>query len=160
MKKNLLNLFAVLTAVFAIVILADVSNAQPRRARGKVYTKAEVNQIINNIENRVDVFVKEFDKSLDNSRLNGSDREDKLNARAKDLEKATDELRREFNKHDAWVENKDQVRKCLNIATDINVAIKNRKLGGKTESNWANVRYELNTLAKIYNLPEVGSSAY
>ena len=160
MKKNLFNLFAVLTAVFAIVILTDTSNAQPRRARGKVYTKAEVNQIINNIENRVDVFVKDFDKSLDNSRLNGSDREDKLNARAKDLEKATDELRREFDKHDAWIENKDEVRKCLNIATDINVAIKNRKLGAKTESNWANVRYELNTLAKIYNLPEVGSSAY
>ena len=160
MKKNLLNLFAVLTAVFAIVILADTSNAQPRRARGKVYTKAEVNQIINNIENRVDVFVKEFDKSLDNSRLNGSNREDKLNARAKDLEKATDELRREFDKHDAWIENKDQVRKCLNIATDINVAMKNRKLGGKTESNWANVRYELNTLAKIFNLPEVSSRAY
>jgi hypothetical protein len=160
MKKNLLNLFAVLTAVLFVMGLADVSNAQPRRARGRVYTKAEVNKIINNIENRVDVFVKDFDKSLDNSRLDGSKREDNLNARAKDLEKATDELRREFDKRDAWIENKDEVRKCLNIATDINVAMKNRKLGAKTESNWANVRYELNTLAKIYNLPQVGSGAY
>ena len=100
-------------------------------------------------------FKKDFDKSLDNSPLNGSDREDYLNKRAKDLEHATDELSQEFDKRDLWIENKDQVRKCLNIANDINVAMKNRKLGAKTESNWAAVRYELNTLAKIYNLPTV-----
>ncbi len=155
MKKYLFNLLAMLSVVMAVLVFVESSNAQPRRARGKVYTKAEVNKIINNVETRVDKFKKDFDKSLDNSRLNGSDREDNLNQRAKDLEKATDELRREFNKRDLWIENKDEVRKCLNIAEDINVAIKNRKLGGATESNWANVRYELNTLAKIYNLPTI-----
>ena len=91
----------------------------------------------------------------DPSRSSPYRREDYLNQRAKDLEKATDELRREFNKRDLWIENKDEVRKCLNIAEDINVALKNRKLSGATESNWANVRYELNTLAKIYNLPNI-----
>lgn len=155
MKKSLFNLFAVLSVVMTVLVLSSVSNAQPRVARGKVYTKDEVKQIINNVENRVDKFRKEFDKSLDNSRLNGSDREDYLNDRAKNLEKATDELRREFDKHDLWIENKDEVRKCLNIAQDINVAMKNRHLGPVTESNWANVRYELNTLAKIYNLPTI-----
>lgn len=153
MKRNLMNLFAILSVVMAVLVLTGVSNAQPRVARGKVYTKAEVKRIIDNVETRVDKFKKDFDKSLDNSRLNGTDREDYLNKRAKDLEKATDELSREFNKRDLWIENKDEVRKCLNIAQDINVAMKNRKLGGETETNWAAVRYELNTLAKIYNLP-------
>lgn len=155
MKKNLFNLFAGLSIVMVVLVFAGVSNAQPRVARGKVYTKAEVNQIINNLETRLDKFKNDFDTSLDHSRLNGSDREDYLNKRAKDLEHATDELRSEFNKHDAWIENKDQVRKCLNIAQDINTAMKNRKLGSKTENNWSAVRYELNTLAKIYNLPTV-----
>lgn len=155
MKKNLFNLFAVLSVAMAVLFLADVSNAQtgPRVARGKVYTKAEVNQIINNLETRLDRFKNDFDTSLDNSRLNGSDREDYLNKRARDLERATDELRSEFDKRDLWIENKDEVRKCLSIAKDINVAMKNRKLGAKTENNWAAVRYELNTLAKVYNLP-------
>ena len=155
MKNRLFNLFAMLSVVMAVLVLANVSNAQPRVARGKIYTKNEVSQIIKNVENRVDQFKKDFDKSLDHSRLNGSDREDYLNQRAKDLEKATDELRREFDKHDLWIENKDEVRKCLNIANDINVAMKNRRLGGTAETNWANVRYELNTLAKIYNLPTI-----
>ena len=162
MKKNILNLFAVLTMVMTVLVLAEAGNAQtgPRRARGKVYTKSEVSKVIKRVEERVDNFKDNFDTALDKSNLNGSNREDNLNDRAKDLEKATDELRREFDKRDAWIENKDEVRKCLNIATDINVAMKNRKLGSKTETNWANVKYELNTLAKIYNLPEVGSRAY
>jgi hypothetical protein len=160
MKKNFLSLVTVLSVAFVVLFVVGESNAQPRRARGRVYTKAEVGVIIKRVEDRVDNFKNNFDTALDHSALNGSNREDDLNRRAKDLEHATDELSQEFSKHDLWIENKDQVRKCLNIASDINVAMKNRTLGPKTESNWAKVKYELNTLAKVYNLPEVGSNVY
>jgi Skp family chaperone for outer membrane proteins len=160
MKTNFLKLFAVFTVLFSVVVLADSTFAQPRRARGKVFTKAEVQQVIKRVETRVDSFVKQYDKSLDNSSLNGSNKEDWLNKRAKDLEKATDELRREFDKRDAWIENKDEVRKCMNIATDIDKNMKNKRYGAATEGNWKAVVFELNTLAKLYNVPQVGSSAY
>jgi hypothetical protein len=123
-------------------------------------TKAEVDGIIRRLEENVDDFVGLFDSALDDSGLNGSNREDNLNDRAKALEVATDELRREFDRRDSWIENKPEVRKCLNIATDINVAMKNRRLGAAAESKWAKVKFELNRLAKAYNLPKVGSSAY
>ena len=158
MKKNLLNLLV--TAIFTVMLVTVATQAQPRQARGQMYTKADVKRVIDRVEERVDNFVGNFDNSLDNSRLNGSRREDNLNDRAKDLERATDELSREFSKRDAWIENKDEVRRCLNIATDLDKAMRNRRLGKKTETNWANVRYELNTLAKIYNLPQVGSGVY
>lgn len=160
MKNHLSKIFFVFAAAFALVMLADVASAQPRRARGKVYTKAEVDAIIKRVETRADNFKKEFDKALDKSRLDGSDREDELNSYAKDLEKQTDELRREFDRRDLWIENKDEVRRCLATATKINVAMRNRKLGRDVETTWAALRYELNTLAKVYNLPLVGSSAY
>ncbi len=48
----------------------------------------------------------------------------------------------------------------MNIATDSDKNMKNRRYGAATESNWARVRYELNTRADIYNLPKVGSAAY
>lgn len=160
MKRNVFGMFAVLSVVLTVLVLAEAGYAQPRKARGKVYTKSEVSQVIKRVEERVDNFVGNFDTALDGSRLNGSNREDNLNDRAKDLEKATDELRREFDKRDKWIENKDEVRKCLKIATDLNVAMKNRKLGATTESNWTKVKFELNTLAKIYNLPQVGSATY
>lgn len=162
MKKTFLKLFAALSVLFVILVLADVGNAQRRRreSRGKLMTKAQVEQIINRVEERVDNFDDHFDKSLDRSRLDGTKQEDWLNKRASDLESATDELRREFDKRDTWAENKNEVRKCLNIAADIDKTMRKRKLSKDTEAIWGRVRYELNTLADIYNLPKVGSGAY
>lgn len=161
MKRNIFRLLIGFSAVLTLITLADTANAQKRReVRGRGLNKSQVKLIINRVETRVDYFIRNFDKSLDRSRLNGTDREDWLNKRAKDLEKATDELRREFDRRDAWVENKDEVSRCLNIATDIDRNMRNYKYGAVTESNWAKVRFELNSLADVYNLPRVGSGAY
>jgi Na+/phosphate symporter len=161
MRKQVFNVLTGMVVVFAVLVLANSTNAQrTKEARGKRYTKSQVKEVIKRVETRVDNFVKNYDNALDKSRLNGTKREDWLMKRAKDLEHATDELRKEFNRKDAWIENKAEVRKCLNIASDIDKNMKKRKYGKKTESNWTRVRYELNTLADIYNLPKVGSSAY
>ncbi len=160
MKENLMKLIVGVSAVFMILVIADISNAQPRKARGKIYTKKQVEKVIKRVETRADNFVDNFDESLDNSRLDGTEREDNLMKKARKLENETDELEREFDKSDRWIENKAQVRKVLNLATDINRTVKKRRLGKKTEANWAKLRYELNTLARIYRLPLVGSSAY
>jgi len=144
----------------AFLLIPAIGQAQPRVARGRLYTKADVDRIIKRVEDRSDKFKKEFDKALDRSRLNNTRREDQLNDYADDLEKATDELRREFDRRDTWAENKSEVRKCLEIATKINVAMRARRLGPKVESTWSALRSELNTLAGVYNLPPVGSAQY
>lgn len=151
------SMFAIL-AGFSILMLAGISNAQqPDWARNRRYTRGSVDQIIKRVENRTDRFVKQFDKALDNSRLNGSRREDNLNQRAKDLEHATDELRSEFNRRPNWWETRDNVQNCLSIGADINTAMVNRRFDRPTENNWRNVRKELNTLAQAYNLPPMGA---
>jgi hypothetical protein len=145
-----------------MLILSVPGEAQRRRRppiqRG--YTKTEVDRIIKRVEERSDRFVKLFDRSLDRSRLNGSNREDQLNEYARKLETALDELRHEFDRKESYVETRPEVRHCLDIATDINVAVRNRRLGGETERQWALLRSELNTLADVYTLPPVGSSGY
>ena len=153
MRKILTGAFFTLAALFSVFILPANADAQNRTA---VYTKRDVDRIINRVEQRVDVFVRQFDSSLDRSRLDNTRREDVLNARARALESATDELRRDFDRRDRWIENRDEVRRCLNIASDIQVAMRNRRLGRATETNWRNLQYELNTLARVYNLPAVG----
>jgi len=160
MKKYFVNMFVGLAAVLMVLTFASESNAQRRESRGRMKSKAQVKVIVNRVEDRVDNFVDNYDKSLDRSRLNGSSREDWLMKRARDLEGATDELSREFQRRDAWIENKEEVRRCLNIASDIDRNMKNYRFGAATEANWSRVRYELNTLADVYNLPKVGASAY
>ncbi|NOT48842.1 MAG: hypothetical protein HOP17_13970 [Acidobacteria bacterium] len=161
MSRRILRLFAGFAAVVMIFLMVDTANAQRRReVRGRGLTKAQVKLIVNRVEDRVDNFKENFDRSLDKSRLNGTSREDWLNKRAKDLESATDELAREFDRRDAWAENREEVRRCLNIATDIDRNMRNYRYGGITESNWARVRFELNSLADVYNMPKVGTAAY
>ena len=162
MKKSLVSLFITSLLFFAAIFVVTVStvaktNAQEWKRPNRI-SKGDVDRIIRNVENRTDVFVKQFDNALDNSRLNGTRREDNLNQRARDLESATDELRREFDRRDRWDDNRDEVRKCLNIASDINVAMRNRRLNRATQNNWANVRSELNTLARVYDLPAIGGA--
>lgn len=157
MKKILSNSLLAVMAVFSILLLASISNAQPDWARGRKYSKGNVDQIIKRVENRTDRFVSQFDNALDNSKLDGSRREDNLNQRAKDLESATDELRSEFNRRENWWETRENVSRCLSIAADINVAMRRRRFNENTENNWKNVRKELNTLAQVYNLPPMGA---
>jgi hypothetical protein len=149
-----------LAVAFTVLLVAGFAKAQPRVARGRVYTKADVDRIIKRVEDSTDKFKKEFDKALDHSRLNNTNREDQLNEYAKEFEHATDDLRKHFDKTDAWIENKEQVRTCLSLASKINVAMRNRRLGPKAESRWNSLRYDLNTLAGVYNLPLVGSASY
>ena len=161
MNKKLINTITFGAALLAMFMMFNTANAQFRReVRGRGVNKAQVKLIINRVEDRVDNFVRNFDRSLDRSRLDGSNREDQLNSRARALESATDELAREFQRRDAWAENRDEVRRCLNIATDIDRSMRTRRLGSVTENNWARVRYELNSLADVYNIPRVGAAAY
>jgi hypothetical protein len=163
MKRKLFSLFAGLFSIALILSLGAVdASAQKRKreSRNRLLSKAQVETIIDRVEDRVDNFVKNYDKSLDRSKLNGTSREDWLLGRARDLERTTDELRSEFDRNDAWAENKEEVRRCLNIATDIDRNMRNYRYGSATETNWSRVRYELNTLADVYNLPKVGANVY
>lgn len=163
MKTTGLKIFATVAVGLMMLMMAETGNAQRRyhrEARGVAVNKVQVKAVINRVEDRVDNFVKNYDKSLDRSRLDGSSRENWLMNRARDLEAATDELAREFDRRDAWIENKGETRRCLNIASDINRNMRNNRFGGGTEANWDRVRFELNTLADVYNLPRVGANAY
>ncbi|KXK02841.1 MAG: hypothetical protein UZ17_ACD001001287 [Acidobacteria bacterium OLB17] len=161
MKTPYLKAFIGISAFLLLVCMADPAAAQGRRrSRVRVVTKAEVDRVIKRVETQLDRFVGEYDRSLDRSRLDGTDREDWLNKRARDLESATDELRREFDRRDSWGENRAEVRRCLNIATDINKNVRSLRLGPVTEGNWARLRAEFNSLAAVYGLPAIGSERY
>src|SRR4028118_1287290 len=104
MKKNVLKLFVGFAAFLMIAALADTSYGQ-RRTRRTGYTKQQVEQLLERIEERADAFSNQLNKSLDRSRLDGSRREDNITERVSELENATDELRREYDHKDTRREN-------------------------------------------------------
>jgi hypothetical protein len=156
MKKPVSKILVVVAAgCAALAFLTTVEAQRYRTPRARGYTKDEVNSIIKRVETRTDEFVKLFDKSLDRSGLDGTAREDNLNEKAKNLEKATDELRSEFDRKESYIATRPEAARCLSIAGDINVAMRRRRMGGQTERQWALLRAELNELARVYNLPRI-----
>jgi hypothetical protein len=142
-------------AIGFLLLVASVTPlvAQRRGPRGRIWTKAEVNQLIKNAEDRSDRFIKLFDRALDRTTIDGSRREDRLNERAKDLEKAMDKLRSEFDRKENYPETKPEMREVLRIASEINAVMLNRSLGAEVEEEWRLLRRELNVLASVYFLP-------
>lgn len=156
MGKSISKVMMAAIALLMVAMTAIPAEAQfGRRARGRGYQKAQVEQIIRRLENQSDRFVRSFDRSLDNSRVDGTMREDNLNQRARDLENALDLLRQEFDRTDRYQDTRSQVSSVLNVADDINRAVRNRRLRGNTERLWARVRTELNYLASVYNLRQL-----
>jgi len=154
--KRLMSISSVRTKVLLVLVLGLLAlpiAAQNRRGpRGRVYTKAEVNELIKVAENRSDRFIKLFDKALDKSALDGSEREDRVNERAKDFEKAMDHLRKEFDKKESYIETKPEMRRVLEVAREINEVMLRRSLRADVESECIALRRELNVLASVYYL--------
>jgi hypothetical protein len=156
MGKNISKIIMASIALLMVTMMSVPAKAQYRgRERNRGYTKGQVEQIIRRLENQSDRFVRSFDRSLDNSRLDGRMREDNLNQRARDLENALDSLRLEFDRTDRYQDTRSQVSGVLNVAEDINRVVRNRRLRGNTERLWSRVRSELNTLASVYNLRQL-----
>ena len=160
MIKKFYGSLTILSVISAILIFTDASFAQRRRTRTISYSKGQVQQILKRIEEKTDRFTKIFDESLDDSRLNGSRVEDNYTDLTKNLENQTDELRREFNRNDSYAENTPNVRSVINAATDVDRIMRRRNFGRQTENLWISLRADINSLARIYRVPYVGSSSY
>jgi hypothetical protein len=152
--RSYLTRIVLSTCVCGLILgLGTAAPAQRRGPRGRVYTKNEVNDLIKRAETRSDVFVKLFDRALDKSALDGTRKEDRLNERAKDLEKAMDKLRHEFDRKESYIDTKPEMQRVLNTASEINRVMLNRRMRGDAEQAWFELRRELNVLASVYYLP-------
>ncbi|HEU4391442.1 MAG TPA: hypothetical protein VFV34_26820 [Blastocatellia bacterium] len=153
-RSRLFSLGVVTTSLCLLAITAVSAQAQGRY-RGERYTKADVDRIIKRVEDRSDSFKKLVDRSLDHGRLDGTDAEDRINEQVKDLEKALDELRHEFDRTDTWRETRRHVEKVLREAEEVNYIFNHRNLRPDVERQWGLLRADINKLAGIYDLPHL-----
>ena len=149
--KRFSALFVVIAALAATVLSPVAADAQGR-ARGRVYAKPDVERIIRRVEDQSGIFRKAMDRQLDRSRLNGTRREDRINAEVKQYDRAVDDLRSEFRRRDSWMETRSNVDRVLRQASDVNRIMRETGFAANIEGDWNNLRRELNTLADVYNL--------
>jgi hypothetical protein len=149
--KRLSVVLCTVVAACSVVLSPGVAGAQGH-AHGRHYSKADVARIIDRVEAQSGSFRKAVDRQLDHSRLNGTKREDQINAQVKRYDRSVDELRAEFSRHDSWMETRGNVEHVLRQASDVDHVMHDTGFGGGIEGEWSNLRRELNTLADVYNL--------
>ncbi|MBK9156384.1 MAG: hypothetical protein IPM25_19615 [Chloracidobacterium sp.] len=112
-------------------------------------TNAQVQTLLNRLENNTDMFRSELDRRMDNSRLNNTQREDVISRYLAAFENSTDDLRNNFADNDYT---NDDVTAVLNYGWYLDDFVRNNRLGAATESRWRSIRTDLNTLARYYQV--------
>jgi len=111
----------------------------------------QVEELIHRIETQSDVFRKSLDSALDQSRLDGTRREDDINAFVKEFYKETKQLHEHFDSHKSTT---GDVQTVLNRAAQIDQFMRRNRLKRDREAQreWLELRAQLDELARLYNV--------
>ena len=142
-----LSFLAFISAVLLLTWGGTGASAQdvPYRLNDK-----QVEQSMHRLKRDSDRFRKSLDSSLDRSRLNGTSREDDINAFMKDFYKETDRLYDRFKDHKSV---SSDVETVLDRAARIEGFMHGRHFrNDKAERDWSIVRGDLDELARAYNV--------
>jgi len=134
-------------AMLATVSLSITSQAQDVPYR---ISDRQVEQIMHRLKSHSDRYRKSLDSALDRSRLDGTKREDDINAFVKDFDKETAHLYSRFKDHKSVA---NDVQTVLDRASRVDrFMIDHQFRNGKAQRDWSTVRGDLNDLAQAYNV--------
>jgi len=155
MRSKKLSLFILTAFCLGLIslILPVVSKAQGKYV-GK-YSKRDVSNIITKLEQSSDTFRRDFARNLDQSSINGTNEEDRINRIVRNYETALDRLRREFSNSNNWWESRNNVQDVMDEARQVNIMMNNLSFARKLERQWNNMRKNINKLADTYDLPDL-----
>jgi hypothetical protein len=95
---------------------------------------------------------RDVDRLLDNSRINGSNREDRINDEARDLREAASRFRGVAGDSDYLQGSRDEAARLLQEASRFSRMLGRVRLDSRTASDWNQIRSDLRGVANIYNL--------
>lgn len=114
------------------------------------YNNRALQSTIRNLKNDSRQFARQLDDALDRSRINGTDREDRLNELAKDFAKAADRLDSRFDNGRDLNRSENEARRVLELGSQVERALSRTRLnydGGY----WDRINQELRQVANAYN---------
>jgi len=143
-KKSVL---AIICLVFMLMSTRSLAQAQDVPYR---ISDRDVERSLNRLKRDADKFRKSLDSALDRSRLDGTSREDDINAFVKDFDKETARLHSRFKDHKSVA---SDVQSVLDRAASIEGFMHRHQFrNGKAERDWSTVRADLDQLAQAYNV--------
>ena len=130
----------------------DDDDRYGRNGRMSDYERRQLRELARRIDDRSGDLQRDVDRLLDNSRYNGSNREDRINNEARDLRRAAERFRNVAGDNDRLDRSRDEARNLLNEASRFSRMLGRLRLDNRTASDWNQIRSDLRTVANIYNL--------
>lgn len=123
-----------------------------RGGRVSDYERRQLRDLSRRIDDRSRDLQRDVDHLLDNSRINGSNREDRINNEARDLRDAASRFRNVAGDNDRLDRSRDEARNLLQTASQFSRMLGRVRMDGRTSSDWNQLRSDLRAVANIYNL--------
>ncbi len=114
------------------------------------YNNRALQSTIRSLKNDSRQFARQLDDALDRSRINGSDREDRLNELAKDFAKAADRLDSRFDNGRDLNRSQNEARRVLELGSQVERALSRTRLN-YNGGYWDRINQELRQVADAYN---------
>lgn len=106
-------------------------------------------QLVRRLETHTDRFSNSVDTALDQSRMDGTRREDNINALVDEFEYETDQLRERVASNEAIASDAEAV---LSRAMRLERFMQRNRLNARAQNDWSMVRSDLNELARMFNV--------
>ncbi len=130
----------------------DWGRDRNRGGRMSDYERRQLRELARRIDDRSGDLQRDVDRLLDNSRINGSNREDRINNEARDLRNAADRFNDVAGDSDRIESSRDEASRLLQEASRFSRMLGRLRLDSRTANNWNQIRSDLRSVANIYNL--------
>jgi len=141
-KSIALNLTLTIVALAGTAVGQELG--QPYRLSDR-----EVEQILRSVEKQADTFRQSLRAALNKSRLDGTRREDEINAFVRDFDDEAKRLRDRFKDHKSTAAD---VKSVLDRAALIDGFMSRNRLTPRVHNDWNALRSNLEQLAEVYNV--------
>ena len=138
-------------SVALVLALAGLMMTTQAQIRTNRTSNQQVRQLIRRLENKTDRFRTSLTAALDNSRIDGTRREDRITEFVREFETAVDQLNTGFNSRSTT---SADVQVVLDHAARINnfMSRQGQSLTVQSRNDWASLRLDLNELARVYGV--------
>jgi len=124
------------------------------------YDTRYVKDSIQRLDRLAKDFERDLDRSLDHSRVDGTQREDRINAQGHDFRRAVSNLKSSFGNGRDLDRSRDEAQRVLSEARQFDRIGRMRNIDGRVSSEWSQIQRELNIIADAYNLGGYNNGGY
>ena len=154
MRSAFTTKLSILPAVALALCLPAIAAAQwggypDNRGYGR-YNDRELRDAVHRLDSLAKTFERDMDRALDRSRVNGTQREDRINSQVHDFRRAVGDLKSRVGNGRDLNRSADEARRVLQEAEQLDRIARPGWFNGSLSSEWSQIQYELRTISNIY----------